>query len=379
MISFASKATTAVYQKTVKPVLFRFPPDQVHNAHITAGKLLQPLPPFRGMLRGLYAYENHQKLSQTLDGITYRNPIGLSAGFDKNFEVPLLMKSFGYGFMEGGSLTFEQCDGNPRPWFHRLKKTQSIAVHAGVGNHGSEEIIKHIQSYPDHAFKDFPLNISVAKTNSPGTCTDVEAIADYIGSLKAIKQAGVGNVVTINISCPNTYGGEPFTTPERLDSLLSAIDEVELKQPMFIKMPIDKDWAEFSKLVEVISKHKIAGLTIGNLAKDRSKLELKDPLPDSIKGGLSGKPTWHASNELIRQTYLHYSDRFVISGVGGVFSAEDAYTKIKLGASLVQLITGMIFHGPQLIGQINKGLVELLEKDGYSHISEAVGTEAKKS
>ncbi|MFZ1522957.1 MAG: hypothetical protein WAS94_02970, partial [Candidatus Saccharimonadales bacterium] len=208
---------------------------------------------------------------------------------------------------------------------------------------------------------------------------DSDAIDDYISSITKIKKAIVGDLLTINISCPNTYGGEPFTTVAKLKALLNKIDELKLSQPVFIKMPSDLDWPQFNKLLQEIIKHRIAGVTISNLAKDRSKLKFKDELPASVKGNLSGKPTWEISNHLIKETFLNYGDKLTIIGVGGVFSPEDAYTKIKLGASLVELITGMIFEGPQLIGQINLGIVKLLKKDGYRHISEAIGVDAKYS
>jgi dihydroorotate dehydrogenase (fumarate) len=141
-------------------------------------------------------------------------------------------------------------------------------------------------------------------------------------------------------------------------------------------MPISLEWDTFKKLLAVANEHQVAGITIGNLAKDRSRIKVLDPLPENIEGGLSGKPTWELSNNLIQKTYQTYHERFIIIGVGGIFSAEDAYMKIKLGASLVELITGMIFEGPQLIGQINQGLVRLLEKDGYKTIREAIGVDA---
>ena len=278
--------------------------------------------------------------------------------------------------MEGGSLTFNKCEGNPRPWFHRLPKTQSLVVYAGLANNGVKAIIKTLNSYPSDTFKGFPLNISIAKTNSKKTCTDKEAISDYIGSMELLQKARWGDIYTLNISCPNVYGGEPFTTPDRLEALLHEVDQLNLKQPLFIKMPSHLAWKEFNILLKVADRHTVQGLTISNLAKERGQAKLMDPLPETIKGNLSGKPTWDLSNNLIRQTYKKYGKRFVIIGVGGIFSAEDAYTKIKLGATLVELITGMIFEGPQLIGQINRGLVKLLEQDGYHTVSEAIGVEA---
>ena len=370
-----SSVSSKAYTKTVKPLLFKQKPDTVHERLLQAGANLQRLRVVRSLVHGVWAYENSARLGQDVLGIHFRNPIGLSAGFDKNFELPPMIKSIGFGFMEGGSLTYEPCTGNPKPWFYRLPKTKSIVVYAGLANQGVTKIINRIKSYTPSTFTEFPLNISVAKTNSKATANEADAIADYVGSLSQIKKAAVGSMVTLNISCPNTYGGEPFTTPEMLERLLQKIDEIHIPQPIFIKMPADLSWPSFDELLVVAAKHRVAGITISNLAKDRGQAKLMDPLPETVKGGLSGKPTWELSNNLIRQTYKKYHGRFVIIGVGGVFSAEDAYTKIKLGATLVELITGIIFEGPQLIGQINQGLVALLKQDGYQAIGEAIGVD----
>ena len=365
-----------VYKHVAKPLLFRVAPDKVHHGLVRSGKTVQKIAPLRGMLTVIWAHKKSPVLHQTVCGIDFVNPVGLSAGFDADIELLPLMKGIGFGFEEGGSITFRPTVGNPKPWFHRLPKSKSLVVNKGLANEGVAKIVERIKSYPPVTFKDFVLNISVAKTNSEVASTDDGAVEDYIGSLKAIQKAKVGQMITLNISCPNAYGGEPFTTPERLKKLLRAVDALKLKQPVFIKMPSDLAWPEFRKLLIVADAHKIAGVTISNLAKNRAAAKLADPLPDSVKGNLSGKPVWDLSNELIRKTYQKYGKRFVIIGVGGIFSAEDAYTKIKLGASLVELITGMIFEGPQLIGQINHGLEQLLKRDGYKNISEAVGVES---
>jgi dihydroorotate dehydrogenase (fumarate) len=144
-------------------------------------------------------------------------------------------------------------------------------------------------------------------------------------------------------------------------------------------MPSSIKWSDFNNLLQVIAKHHVAGLTIGNLVKDQTKTAPGEHIPASVKGGLSGKPTWETTNELIHRTRQTYGDRFIIIGVGGIFSAKDAYEKIKLGANLVELITGMVFEGPQLIGQISHGLGILLKKDGFTHISQAVGTAPPRS
>ncbi len=154
--------------------------------------------------------------------------------------------------------------------------------------------------------------------------------------------------------------------------------EVKSTKPIFIKMPLELEWEKFKELLQVAIKYKIDGVVIANLVKDReSNKYIKDEIPENIKGGISGLPTRDLCNEKISLTYKEFGDKFKIIGVGGIFNAEDAYEKIKLGASLVQLITGMIFEGPQLIGEINRGLVKLLRKDGFNNISEAVGTAHK--
>jgi dihydroorotate dehydrogenase (fumarate) len=376
MNSIISKSTKITYQGVIKPLFFKQKPDSTHQYILHLGKFSQRIFGVKGTLHSIWAYDNQSVLGQTLRGITFRNPVGLSAGFDKNFELPPIMKSIGFGFMEGGSLTYQPCAGNPKPWFHRLPNSKSLVVNVGLANQGVTAIIKRLERFPRELFRDFPLNISVAKTNSPEASTDKDAIADYVGSLKAIGTAGVGDMITLNISCPNAYGGEPFTTPTRLDRLLTQVDAIKLVQPVFVKMPSDLNWEAFDELLAVIARHRITGVTISNLAKDRNQLKLKDSLPDGVRGNLSGKPTWELSNKLIRQTYRKYNRRFVIIGVGGIFSAEDAYTKIRYGANLVELVTGLIFEGPQLIGRVNHGLVDLLHRDGFSNVAEAVGVDA---
>ena len=375
--NLVSNLSSVGYKHVVKPALFTQSPDGVHTRLLRLGGKIQRSSVARKLTQANWAYHNEAILGQVLCGIKFANPVGLSAGFDKNFELIPLLKAIGFGFVEGGSLTLHPCAGNPRPWFHRLPKSRSLVVNAGLANQGVDSIIARLQDYPAGTFDGLPINISVAKTNSPEAATEEAAIADYIGSLRAIKQAGVGQIITINISCPNTYGGEPFTTPARLKRLLEAIDGVAVAQPIFIKMPTHLAWDDFRLLADVAVRHQVAGLTIANLAKDRGAANLADPLPDTVKGNLSGRPTLDASNQLIRQTRLTYSDRFAIIGVGGIFSAEDAYHKIRLGANVVSLITGMIFEGPQLIGQINRGLTELLRRDGFTNIAQATGADLR--
>lgn len=370
MLRTFSQLTGKSYRHIAKPILFKFSPDSVHNTIIKTGKLTGYIPPALWISRGVFSYTNTAFLGQTINGIDYKNPVGLSAGFDKNFELLKLLPSLGFGFIEGGSLTYHASTGNPRPHYRRLPHSKSILVNAGLNNDGAKVIVDRIKKAKKLAL---PLNISVAKTNSAAACTDTLAIQDYVASLMVIKKAKVGDIITINISCPNAFGGEPFTTPKKLDNLLTAIDGCKLTQPIYIKMPIDLDWQNYDKLLQIITKHNIAGVTTGNLAKNRTNPAIKQNIPIDWPGNLSGKPTKELSNMLIHNTYKKYGNQLTIIGVGGIDSAHDAYEKIKHGASLVELITGLIYEGPQVVGQINKGLVELARADGYSHISQAIG------
>lgn len=362
--------TRAGYVHAAKPLMFRKSPDAVHRGTVGFGRKVQRIPLSRQLIAGIWQHSSAM-LSQQIHGLTFPNPVGLSAGFDKNAELLPLMESVGFGFVTGGSITGYRCEGNSRPWFHRLPEQRSIVVHAGLPNMGSATISRRLAKDTLLARRHVPLFLSVARTNTRESSTELKAIADYALALKNLRR--YADVFEINISCPNTYGGEPFTTPARLRRLLTSIDALKLKQPVFIKMPSNLPWSEYEALLDEIVVHDVQGVTISNLRKDRTGMGVDE----SIKGNLSGAPTKALSDELIARTYGKYGDKLTIIGVGGIFTARDAYDKIKNGASLVALVTGLIYEGPQLVGQINKDLEVLLRADGYTHISQAIGSAAK--
>ena len=359
----------STYRNFLKPLLFKIDPEIVHDSFTNVGSYLGRRKITKSFVRRLFRYDN-KILQQNFLGISFPNPVGLSEGFDKDANLVNIMDDVGFGFMQVGSVTLKSYSGNVKPRLYRLPKSNGIVVNYGLKNIGVDKIINNLKG---KIYSNFPLSISVAKTNSKETVKTKDGVNDYFECLKKLNEAKIGDFYTINISCPNVFGGEPFTTPERLELLLTKLKTLNVKKPLFIKMPINLNWREFKTLLEIIVRHKIDGVIIGNLTKVKDKKLIKDEIPNQIKGGISGKPTEKLSNELIGKTYRNYSDKLKIIGVGGIFSPEDAYNKIKLGASLVQLITGMIFEGPQLIGNINRKLVELLEKDRYKNISEAIG------
>ena len=352
------------YHYIIKPILFRLNPEIVHEKAIRLGHKLGKRSLGRKLLK-VFSYRN-AKLSQNLLGCHFVNPVGLSAGFDKNAEIIPTLAPLGFGFAQIGSITNHPYGGNKSPRAQRIPEKKALLINYGLKNIGADRILERIRR--NHS--PIPLGISIAKTNSPKTVQLQDGVEDYKNCLRKVIRSEQGSFYTINISCPNTFGGEPFSDAGKFTALLDNLKQLNPKKPILIKMPINLAWDDFKKLLDIAIKHGVAGVVIGNLNKDYSSIGLDK---SQWLGGISGKPTENLSNYLIGKTYQEYGRELVIVGVGGIFSAKDAYEKIKQGASLVQLITGMVYRGPQLIGQINAGLVHLLKKDGYSHISQAIG------
>lgn len=360
-----------LYRNIIRPILFKTDPEKIHDFILKLGNFFGKSMLMKEILSIFFIYK-HKSLNQTIDGVEYENPIGLAAGFDKDANLTQILPSVGFGFEEIGSVTAQPCEGNSRPRLWRLPKYKSLVVYYGLKNIGSEAIAKRLQNKK----LNFPLGISIAKTNCKETADSEKAIQDYYQSFVTLEP--FADYVAINISCPNAFGGQPFTSPELLDQLLTKLDAIKSNKPRYIKLSPDLSKGELDVLISVSGKHSIQGFIISNLVKNREKLTL--PLEAFSKvgeGGLSGKPVEEFANSMISYVYRKTEGRFTIIGCGGIFNARDAYQKIRLGASLVQLITGMIYEGPALIRRINKDLSRLLQKDGFSTLSEAIGSDNK--
>ncbi|MDP2642431.1 MAG: quinone-dependent dihydroorotate dehydrogenase [Candidatus Peregrinibacteria bacterium] len=372
-IALKNDVVKFLYKHVVKRIVFLFDPELIHDLFNLFGRFLGSNFVTRLFTRAIFYYKNPM-LSQKILGIKFENPVGLSAGFDKNIQLYKILPEIGFGYEEGGSITGDKSEGNPKPRLWRLKKSQGLIVYYGLNNRGADEISKRIKK---DRFR-FPVGISVAKTNCERTAISQEGIKDYLKGFNLTK--GIGSYMTINISCPNAHGGQPFTDAESLGRLLKVIAKNRNKKPIFIKMPPDLKHSEIDTIIEVAQKYKIDGFICTNLTKDRANKKMMSKIYEKNIvgfGGISGKPVEDLSNETIKYMYKKTQGKAIIIGVGGIFSAEDAYKKIRLGASLLQMITGMIFEGPQVIGEINQGLVKLLKKDGLENISQAVGLDNK--
>ncbi len=366
LIRVRNRIISFFYRHMLKPILFRFDPETVHDWMVANGKALGRFRVTRDVTKILLGY-NHSALQQTVDGVEYPNPIGLSAGFDKDGVLMRIIPCVGFGFEEVGSMTAFPSFGNPKPRLWRFPNDKSILVHLGLNNEGVQKIAGRLEAeIPPNV----PVGTSIAMTNRKEPYGMEEGIADYVASF--VRLAKVGSYFTVNISCPNTYQGEPFTKPETLDRLLSSLDAIETQKPIYLKLSPDLTEHEVDAILDVVPMHRLHGFVCSNLTHDLSRANGAFQL----QGGLSGKAQWELSNKQIAHIYKRSNGHYTVIGVGGVFSAEDAYTKIKLGALLVELITGMVYEGPSVVSTINQGLVRLLKKDGFRSVGDAVGSGA---
>lgn len=344
-----------MYKKIIKPILFLFDPEKVHEFFVNTGEFFGRFRITRWAVGLIFNYKG-KDISKTVDGIKYRTPILLSAGFDYNARLTSILASISFGGAEIGSITAKYCPGNKTPRLTRLPNSKSIIVNKGLKNEGVDKIISRLQKIKQNKIENFVVGVSIARTNTP-ECNTIElGVEDYYESFEKLNTAEVGDYYTINISCPNAFCGETFTDPLNLNKLFNKLDTVKVEKPVYVKMPISVTDEIFSEILDVLSNHKVDGVIIGNLQKNYDHINDLDHKPEKYSGGLSGKPCESRSNELIKITKEKRGDRFTIIGCGGIFSYIDYKKKIDAGADLVHLITGMIFEGPGLIKKICKGI-----------------------
>ena len=364
--------------RAARPFIFLMEPENAHYAFKRVGVFLGSNPITRGFSSLMWDY-NHKSLNIEVDGIEYRNPVGLSAGFDKDGELTKIYPSMGFGLAELGSFTGEVCPGNPGRRLFRMVKSRAIVVWYGLNNQGSEKIASRLAKVD---FGRLRVGINAAKSNVTPEFELQESIRDYLKTMTLFKD--VGDYFTINISCPDTQDGEPFVDEHNLDALLSAVTQhirPITDKPIYVKLAADISIAEIDIIVDGCVKHNMDGFVLTNLAKPSHNTEhlpeeyptVKGLLPAG-KGAMSGLPLQRISTDVIRHVYRRTRGTKTLIGVGGVFTAKDAYEKITSGASLLHMITTMIFDGPQNLSEINRGLVQLMKKDGFTSLEQAVGS-----
>lgn len=306
----------------------------------------------------------HPALASTLWGKTFPNPLGLAAGFDKDAEALKPLLDMGFGFIEAGTVTPRLQAGNPRPRVFRDIQNRSVINRMGFPGKGMENFKANILKFRENNRGIVGVNIGINKdAGSPGE--------DYRRGIENLSP--YADYIVMNVSSPNTAGLRGLQEKEQLEKILSGVSDLRREDvPLLLKIAPDLDAREKADIAEVALTRKIDGLIVSNTTVSR---------PDALglrlrreKGGLSGALLREIATKAVRDMHRLTQGKLPIIGVGGIASAADAYEKICAGASLVQVYTGLIYEGPPLIARILKGLVPLLEKDGFKSISEAVGT-----
>lgn len=367
--------TKLLYKTVFRPLFFLIDPEKVHTRTTALGQKLGQCK-FAKKTFALIFCQKHPRLEQTLFGLEFKSPAGLAAGFDYEAKLTQILPSLGFGFGTVGTLTNHPYDGNPRPILGRLPKSKSLLVNKGFKNLGIETTLNNLR---DLVFS-YPVGVSIGQTNSTGLVTLEQAVADIqIAFVKAEKSQIPFSYYELNISCPNLSSIVDFYHPERLAQLLKTLAKLNLSRPVWLKMPISKTDQEIGAMMERVLRYPfIQAAIFGNLQRDRNHPVFdQSEVRRFVSGNFSGMPCQKRSDELVRFAYQNFGTNIKIIGCGGIFSAKDAYRKIKLGASLIQLITGLVYEGPQLVAQINRELEDLLKKDGFSHLSQAIGSQSK--
>ncbi len=368
-----------VYRSLVRPLLFRLSPETAHEFALHSLSLLNAK--FAtDLLAPRYASDSAGASESALNrfGIRFPNAVGLAAGFDKNGIALNALAALGFGFIEAGTVTFHAQPGNPRPRLFRLPQDRALINRAGFNNAGAAAFVKRVKAHRPNCV----LGVSIGKSK----VTPLEkATEDYLASFELVYE--VADYVAVNVSSPNTPQLRELQQADQLSSLLKALQarNLELQQthqraqpmPLLVKLSPDLSPAQLETIVDVIVQLRVDGLIATNTTIARNNL-----LTDRAKvasygeGGLSGQPLRERSTRMIADLYRLTKGNIPIVGVGGIFSAEDAWEKISAGASLVQLYTGFIYRGPGIACEINQGLAEILKREGFSNLDAAVGCRA---
>ncbi|MBW4553683.1 MAG: quinone-dependent dihydroorotate dehydrogenase [Aphanocapsa sp. GSE-SYN-MK-11-07L] len=369
-----------LYQTLLQPLVFNrlnADPEAVHQQLIRTCAWIDrhgdrfPAAFLKQQLRQQLTLETPQ-LQQQLWGLEFPNPVGLAAGFDKDGVAAGLWASFGFGFAEVGTVTAQAQPGNPRPRLFRLPLDRAAINRMGFNNQGAAAMAATLKARNTQSV---PLGINLGKSK----ITPLEqAVEDYLSSFQLLQDWG--DYFVVNVSSPNTPGLRSLQTEAQLAPILAALSQAnQARKPLLVKIAPDLEWAEIAAIVDLAQKYDLAGIIATNTTIARSGLKTKiivqtgQAVADEA-GGLSGAPLQQRSTEVIRFIYQQTQGQLPIIGVGGIFTAADAWAKIAAGASLIQVYTGWVYEGPWMVRQILQGLQFRLAERGIKSLQEAIGT-----
>jgi dihydroorotate dehydrogenase len=360
------------YRRVLRPILFKFDPERCHGASIGALEMAGRIPLACSML-AMGRNFSDSRLATEVCGMKLSNPIGLAAGFDKSGRAIRGLAALGFGHIEIGSVSAEASKGNPKPRLFRLALDRAILVHYGLPNDGADVIARRLSQRRSRV----PVGINIVTTNrgmGAPPDSDEAIIEDYLQSARRLKAHGA--YLALNLSCPNTaHGRDFFAVRGNTRLLLTEMEKLNIEIPVFLKVSAAGGVGRIDALLEEVDGLKIVSGYALNLAPIKPA-GLKSPREIWDRpGAISGEPIERMINEAIWNFYSRMDrKRYRIIAAGGVFSGEDAYRKIRLGASLVQILTALIYEGPGVMAAINRNLARLLERDGFRSVVEAVGT-----
>ena len=363
-----------LYESLIRPFLFRLDPEWAHHSTLAVAGLLGKDPPVRAAMRRLLATQD-SRLELEVGGLRYPNPLGLAGGFDKNGIAVQGLAAVGFGSVEVGSISAFPSEGNVvRPRLFRLPADEAIVVYYGVPNDGSKVVAKRLTGQ----YMPVPLGVNLVETNTGKPIEAEHVIQELITAAEPFLE--VADYFMLNLNCPNTSAGKsPFDDPENLRRLLEGYAGYRNMPATYVKVVPSTDSERIDGTLAAIAPFGfVKGIAFG-LPTGKPYKGLKTPEQElnQMPGTLCGKPVGKLIDESIRAWYERLDKkRHVLVGIGGITNAADAYRKIRLGASLLQIYTALIYQGPGLVGRINRGLCDLLERDGLKHISDAIGLDS---
>lgn len=332
----------------LKPILFLFDPEKVHHVVFKALRIILKIPFVKSLVNKSLEV-NHSTLQRQVFGLSFKNPVGLAAGFDKDGVLYHELSALGFGFLELGTVTPQPQPGNDKKRLFRLKEDQAIINRMGFNNQGVDALVERLK-------KGKPDNVIIGGNIGKNKWTPNEkAIDDYVICFN--KLFDWVDYFVVNVSSPNTPNLRDLQDKEPLTRLLSALQDLNAEKtnpkPILLKIAPDLIESQLDDIIEMVSETKIAGVIATNTTLDRKGLKSSHK---NEMGGLSGQPLKEKSTEVIKYLHQKSGGAFPIIGVGGIHSAQDAIDKIEAGASLIQLYTGFVYEGPSLIKSINKAL-----------------------
>jgi dihydroorotate dehydrogenase (fumarate)/dihydroorotate dehydrogenase len=364
-----------VYTRFVRPLLFHVDPERMHDFAIATAEVAGKFEWLCSAIRKQCLYDD-PVLACEVEGLSFRHPVGLAAGFDKSGRGISLWESFGFSHVEIGSVSARFSAGNPRPRLFRLPEDRAIVVNYGLPNDGAECVARRLSVLHLTA----PLGVNIVNTNhGPGAAPEPNEriVADYVESIRRLEpHAGY---LSLNLSCPNTCDGRAFVSDAaRVRVLLDAVAELRPQKPVFLKVAPFSDLATLHSFLATATSYSfIRGFAVNLPPGKPAGMSTPPERLAAMPGAVSGRPAEAAANRTIAELYRRLdSRRYRIIGAGGVFTAEDAWLKIRLGASLVQVLTALIYEGPTVVRRICEGLAQIAHREGLHNLQEAVGCDA---